>query len=420
MTSKWFRAIGLSAIVAALASLAAPGARADELRIGFLAPVTGSLAQIATDTMNGFKMYLDDHKGNFHGATVKFIVEDTEAKPAVAVLKAEELIKQSHIDLLIGGVLASTGYALAPVSTREKTVYISSIPASDNLTQRDADKYPYFVRTGWSSSQPSHPFGEWACQHGYKKVVTIAADYAFGYEVVGGFQKTFEACGGKIVQKMWPPINTVDFSPYISSIKSDADTIFILPVGAGALQLPKQLAESGIIPQKHLIGSGTSFDEFILPSMGDEVIGAVSPLQWSAALQTPKAVAFVKEYRAKFGKVPSYFSESNYTTAMMIDAVMAETHGKWPGGQQFIKLLTALKVDAPRGPVSFDDMRNPVQNVYIRQVEKKKMDGYPNAELWNMVIKTYPHVSQFWTFNKAEFLKQPVYSRDYPPCKYCE
>ncbi|HTT81753.1 MAG TPA: ABC transporter substrate-binding protein [Stellaceae bacterium] len=418
MTNKWFRAVGLSVIVAA--SLWVPQALADELRIGFLAPATGSLAQIATDMTNGFRMYLDDHKGDFHGAKITFIVGDTEAKPAVAVLQAEKLIKQNHVNMLIGGVLASTGYALAPVSTRETTVYISSIPASDNLTQRDADKYPYFVRTGWTSSQPSHPFGEWACKHGYKKVVTIAADYAFGYEVVGGFQKTFEACGGKIIQKMWPPINTVDYSPYISSIKADADTVFILPVGAGTLQLPQQLMEAGIIPKMHLIGCGTSFDEFILPHMGDEVIGAISPLQWSAALQTPKAVAFVKEYRAKFGKVPSYFSESNYTTAMIIDAVMQETHGKWPGGEQFIKLLTALKVEAPRGPISFDDMRNPVQNIYIRQVEKKQMDGYPNAELWNVVIQTYPQVSQFWTFKKAEYLKEPSYTRDYPPCKYCE
>jgi branched-chain amino acid transport system substrate-binding protein len=420
MTAKWFRAIALPAIAAALTPLAAPQAGADELRIGFLVPVTGSLAQIATDMTNGFRMYLDDHKGMLGGATVKFIVGDTQAKPAVAVLQAEKLIKQNHVNMLIGGTLASTGYALAPLSTREKTIYVSSIPASDNLTQRDADKYPYFVRTGWSSSQPSHPFGDWACAHGYKKVVTIAADYAFGYEVVGGFQKTFEACGGKIVQKLWPPINTVDYSPYISSIKPDADTVFILPVGAGALQLPKQLQASGIIPKKHLIGSGTSFDEFILPQMGDEVIGALSALQWSAALQTPEAVAFVKEYRAKYGKVPSYFSESNYTTAKMIDAVMQETHGKWPGSEKFIKLLTALKIDAPRGPISFDDMRNPVQNIYIRQVEKKKMDGYPKDELWNVVIKTYPHVSQFWTFNKEEYLKEPAYTRDYPPCKYCE
>jgi branched-chain amino acid transport system substrate-binding protein len=83
-------------------------------------------------------------------------------------------------------------------------------------------------------------------------------------------------------------------------------------------------------------------------------------------------------------------------------------------------MMQALKVDAPRGPVSFDEMRNPVQNIYIRKVERRKMFGYDKAELWNTVIKTYPNVSQFWKYDKAAFLKQPVYSRDYPQCKFCE
>ena len=48
------------------------------------------------------------------------------------------------------------------------------------------------------------------------------------------------------------------------------------------------------------------------------------------------------------------------------------------------------------------------------------MFGYPKDELWNAVIKNKSNVSQFWTYGKDAFLKQPVYSRDFPPCKYCE
>jgi branched-chain amino acid transport system substrate-binding protein len=53
-------------------------------------------------------------------------------------------------------------------------------------------------------------------------------------------------------------------------------------------------------------------------------------------------------------------------------------------------------------------------------VRKKREHGYDKDELWNSVVRTYPNVSQFWKYPKEEFLKQPVYSRDYPPCKYCE
>jgi len=73
-----------------------------------------------------------------------------------------------------------------------------------------------------------------------------------------------------------------------------------------------------------------------------------------------------------------------------------------------------------RGPVSMDDMRNPIENIYIKKVEKKEMFGYDKPELWNTVIKTYPDVGQFWTYGKDKFLAQPVYSRDFPPCKFCE
>jgi branched-chain amino acid transport system substrate-binding protein len=420
MTSKLLMRLGVVLACAgfALAGGLAPAAAQQELRIGFIAPTTGPFAQVGTDMTNGFKMYLDKVNGTFGGAKVKLIVEDSQAKPDLAVTKARKLILEDHVQMYIGGVLASEGYALAPVSTELKTVYISSIAAADDLTQRQLGKYPYFIRTGWTSSQPHHPLGQWACDQGYKKIVAVAADYAFGYEVVGGFQKAFEACGGKIIQKIWPPLGTKDFGPYIPTIKSDADAVFSLMVGPMALQFPKQIRNSGYT--KPIIGGGTSYDEAALPFMGDEAIGDVSALQYSAGLQTPENEAFVKTYRAKFGKVPSYFSESNYSTAMMIDDVMKETKGAWPGSEAFLSKMLALHVTTPRGPVSFDDMRNPIQNVYIKKVEKTTMFGYTKKELWNVVIKTYPNVSQFWTYGKEAFLKQPVYSRTFPPCKFCE
>jgi len=420
MTSKMVRLTGpaLAGACLMLAAGLAPATAADELRIGVIAPMTGPFAQVGTDMTNGFKMYLDQVKSNFGGAPVKLIIEDSQGKPDTAVTKAKKLILEDHVQLVVGGVLAPEGYALAPVSTAEKTVYIASVPAADDLTQRQLGNYPYFIRTGWTSSQPHHPLGQWACEQGYKKIVAIGADYAFGYEVVGGFQKAFEDCGGKIVQKIWPPIGTKDFGPYIPTIKSDADAVFSLMVGPMALQFPKQLRDSGYT--KPIIGGGTSYDEAALPFMGDEAIGDVSALQYSAGLQTPKNEAFVKEFRTKYGKVPSYFSETNYSTAMMIDDVMQETKGVYPGPEAFVAKMAALKVDTPRGPVSFDDMRNPIQNVYIKKVEKTKMFGYDKDELWNVVIKTYPNVTQFWTYGKDAFLKQPVYSRDFPPCKYCE
>ena len=136
--------------------------------------------------------------------------------------------------MLIGGVLASTGYALAPVLDRAQDAVYPVDPGGRRPDAARPAAIPVFDPHLWTSSQPHHPLGQWACEQGYKKIVTIAADYAFGYEVVGGFQKAFEDCGGQIVQKIWPPLGTKDFGPYIPTIKADADAIFSLMVGRDA------------------------------------------------------------------------------------------------------------------------------------------------------------------------------------------
>ena len=79
-----------------------------------------------------------------------------------------------------------------------------------------------------------------------------------------------------------------------------------------------------------------------------------------------------------------------------------------------MKALRATKIDTARGPVAFDEYGNIVGNVYIRKIERKE------GRLVNSVIYTYPEVSQFWTYDPKEFLKNPVYSRDWPPAKNLE
>lgn len=82
--------------------------------------------------------------------------------------------------------------------------------------------------------------------------------------------------------------------------------------------------------------------------------------------------------------------------------------------QALLEALRKVEIfDAPRGPVKLDKYQNPVQNSYVRQVQKV------GGKLQNIVIFTYPNVSQFWKYNPEEFLKQPVYSREFLPLRAC-
>ncbi|MBI2205508.1 MAG: ABC transporter substrate-binding protein [Candidatus Rokubacteria bacterium] len=409
------RKLSVTALVLlVLVAVALPAdAQKGPIKIGFLAPVTGGAAQVGKDMVNGLMMWLEEHGNQIAGRKVEVIVEDTQGQPNIALTKVAKLVESDKVHVLAGGLFAHVGYALAPRVDQLGVPMLYPVMAADDLTQRKPTKW--VVRNGWTSSQPNHPFGEYVAKTlGYKKVVTVAIDYSFGWEQVGGFQKTFEENGGQIVQKLWPPLGTTDFAPYLSQIKRDADAVFALMVAQSALRFPRQYQDAGLKARLPLLGGGTTFDEFVLPSLGDEALGAYSALMYSAALDTPINKKFVETYRKKYGKVPSYYSEVCYTTGRWINDAARAVGGDVENRESFLAALRKVEVpDAPRGPVKLDAHGNPVQNIYIRKVEKK------GGELWNTVIHTYPAVGQFWKYKPEEFLKQPVYDRNYPPCKAC-
>jgi branched-chain amino acid transport system substrate-binding protein len=384
------------------------------LRIGFIADITGTVAASGRDMLDGFQMYLGEHNSMLGAKQVQLIVEDAAGVPANALTKARKLVEQDRVHLLTAPLLASEAYAVRDYVADHGTPMIFMVASADDLTQRKGA--PNFVRTGWSSSQPSHPFGEWvATNDKYKKIATIGSDYAFGYEVVGGFQKTFELHGGEIVQKIWAPLGTPDYSPYVTQLRRDVDAVYAIPVGADVIRFAKAYRQYGLKDKIPLIGGGLLSDESLLRGMAPEdATGIVTCLHWAAGLETPQARKFVDAFNAKYHKDPSYYAETNYTGGMWIDTGVARINGKVDDRAAFLRALLAVQLpNAPRGPIRLDSYHNPIQNEYVRRVENQ------NGHLVNTVIQTFHNVSQFWTFPPAEFLKQPVYDRNYPPCRFC-
>jgi branched-chain amino acid transport system substrate-binding protein len=408
------RLVLVASFLAALGLVSPLAAQAPPIKIGFITALTGVAAQAAKDMVNGLTMYLDETGSQMAGRKVELIVEDSQGRPDVALSKLRKLVDHDRVHIVAGVLFGHIGYALAPKIDESGVPGLITVAASDDLTQRL--KYHWVVRTGWASSQPSHPCGEYAAKTlGYKKVAVIASDYAFAWEVVGGFQKTFEEAGGQIVQKLWVPLGAMDLAPYVARLRRDSDAVFTMIAGAPTIQFFKQYQEAGLTGKIPLIGGGPAVDEALLPSMGDEAIGVMTPLIYSAALETPANRKFVKDYRAKFGKVPSYFSETNYTSGRWIAEAVKAVGGKVEDREAFLAALRKVELpDAIRGPIKLDTRGNPIQNVYIRRVERNSA-----GELQNTVVLTVPAVSQFWKYSPEEFLRQPVYARDFPPCRAC-
>jgi branched-chain amino acid transport system substrate-binding protein len=403
---------GLVACGMALALLAAgdpAAAQQGPIKIGLIVPLTGVFSPNGRDMANGFTLALSQVGNRAAGREIQVVTEDDQGTPAQTVTKARKLVELDKVDLLVGPLAASSGYVLRDYVDEQKIPALYPVVSSDDLTQRKGT--PWIVRTGWSSSQPNHPFGEYAARVlKYRRMATIAYDFAFGWETVEGFQDTFEQNGGRIILHLWPPIGAPDYSPYLSRIPRDVDAVYATFSGGDALRFLQQYQGFGLAGRIPLIGNGTLTDEHILFEERDLAKGIVTPLHYSAALNTPANRDFVRAYVKAYSRVPSYYSEATYTGATFMLKGLEAIRGNVADRRAFVAAMRQVALpDAPRGSVRLDKWGNPVQNEYIRRVDI--ISGQPQ----NTVIFTYPNVSQFWTMNPDDYLKKPVYTRDVPP-----
>jgi branched-chain amino acid transport system substrate-binding protein len=407
------RRIALTALALTLGTLVAPGrgAAAETIKVGFMAPLSGIFAQAGKDMLEGIRLAFEQIGYQSAGRKIELIEEDSEGNPAVAQAKYRKLVAQDHIHVLTGVLLSNIGYGLIQPIERDQlpTLFLTT---PDDLTKKNVSKW--ILRTNFAASQPMHPLGDYAAKTlKYKKVVAIAMDNPFGHEQIGGFQRVFEDAGGRVVQKIWVPLNALDFAPYLTQVGKDADAVCAVFVAAQGVRFIKQYAEYGLKARLPLIGSGVMTDEHVIRNLGDEAVGAVGALIWAPTLATPANRTYLKLAEAKVGRTPAYFTAIMYSAGRWVAEAAKIVEGRVEDRERFLAAIRKASetVEDPRGPIKLDDLGNPTQNVYILKVEKV------GGKLTNTVVHTYPMVSQFWTYKADEFLKLPAYSRDYPPAR---
>src|SRR5499426_4422469 len=254
-------------LVASLVALFVGEATAQgPIKIGFISPLSGAIAAAGKDMYSGCELYWQETGWQAAGRKIEVTLEDNEGQPAAALTKARKRVENDKVHMLAGVILSNVAYALVPYVEGQEIPTMYPINSADDLTQRKRPKW--LIRTGFSAGGNMHPFGEYAAKVlGYKKVAVVSLDYAFGWEIVGGFQRTFEDNGGQVIQKLWVPLNVQDYAPYLTQIRKDADAVFVLALGRWTLLFAKEYATSlrGRIP---LIAGGTYTDEHVLPQLG--------------------------------------------------------------------------------------------------------------------------------------------------------
>ena len=409
---KFIQATGAGLGASALGFPSIVRAQGEPVRLGLLTVKTGPLASGGLDMERALVMYLRERNNTVAGRKVELFVADTAGVAATARTKTQELVEKNRVHALTGPLDAGSALAIDDY-IRSQQIPTMSVAAAEDMTQRKPN--PWFVRATSTSSHCSQPLADYCAKTlKYRRMAVIADDIPYGHEMVAGFQRVFEDAGGKIVQKLFPPLTVPDYGTYLAQMKTNIDGIFLGFAGSNGFRWFRQFNEYGLKGKINVVGGMTAFDEAVLRNMGDEVLGTLTACWYSAELDNPINRKFSPAFRAEAKYDPGFYAAATYVNGAVFQAAVEAVKGRIEDKQAFMKALRALKVDTCRGSVSFDAYGNVVGNVYIRKVERKE------GRLVNSVIHTYPNVSQFWTYKPEEFLKNPVYSRDWPPAKNLE
>jgi branched-chain amino acid transport system substrate-binding protein len=404
---------GLAGAGVGLAALRAPYVHAQApFKIGLLTVKTGPLAQGGIQMEQGLATLLKEKGSTLAGRKIELISADTGGNPAGAKTKAQELVERDKVNVILGPLAAFELLAITDY-VRDTQTPLISLAAAEDVTQRKAN--PFVIRPSASSAQCCHVMGDYAAKElKYKRAATISEDFAFGYEQMSGFLRVFEDTGGRVVKKLWPPLVTPDYTPYIAQI-GNVDCVFNGFAGSNPVKFMRSYADLGLKERVPLLAGWTAMDDALLRSLGDEAVGVISAAWYSAGLDTPANKRFVAAMQKDYGVLPGGYSAGMYIAGQCVEAAIQKSGGQADDRKAFAEILHDVSlIDTPRGAVKFDQYGNVVGDVFIRKCERK------GGQLVNTVIKTYPNVSQFWTYDEKQFLAAPVYGRDQPPARYLE
>ncbi len=383
-------ALALGASLLAAGALMAPMSAAHaqatapsnaKLKVGLMLPYTGTFASLGNAIENGFRLYVTEQGGKLSGREVEFVKVDDESDPSKATDNVNKLVKRDNVDVLVGTVHSGVAMAMAKVAKETNTLLIVPNAGADAVT--GAMCAPNIFRSSFSNWQPGYAMGEVLAKKGVKRVATITWKYAAGDEAVRGFKEAFEKGGGTVVKELNLPFPNVEFQALLTDIAATKpDAVFTFFAGGGAVKFVKDYAAAGLKKSIPLYGSGFLTDG-TLDAQGDAAEGLFTTLHYADSLSVPKDKSFRLNYAKTFKLQPDVYAVQGYDAAQILAIGLKATNGDVSKKAEFAAAVEAAKIDSPRGAFTLSKAHNPVQDIYLRQVEAKenKMVGIATKAL---------------------------------------
>lgn len=407
----------MAAIAVGLGTLTSV-ASAQELRIGVLATLEGSLTPLGHEALRGTRLALSEVNGTVAGRKVVLFTAPTNATPDSAINAARRLIEQDKVEIVIGPVSGSEGLAVVQFAKSNPNVtFVNGTAAAPEATYRDpVSNFFRFNADGvmWQAGLGTYAYNDLK----YRRVASISNDYSFGWAQMKGFSMEFCRSGGKIVERLWTPIGTTDFSSLIARIPKGIDALYVMLVGADATNFITQYVQAGApVP---LIAGTNTVDQTVLATLTrkqlrDFIVGTPSASPVVDDWTDQRYVQFVSAYKKAFPDgLPSPASAGlgYYLNTKAVIQALNEVKGDLSGSQQkFRAALSKVVVDGPAGTVRLDENRQGDATIFLTTV-KQGSDG----KLYNSFVKASRSVTQTMGMDRAAFMKLGVPTRDTIQC----
>ena len=343
-------------------------AQGSRIKVGFMLPYTGTFAQLGVAIENGVRMAIAEKGGKLGGREIEWVKVDDESEPSKGVENANKLVQRDKVDVLIGTVHSGVQMGIQRVA-RESGV-LNIIPNAGVHAATRALCAPNVFRTSFTNSQPPLALGKPMMDKGLKKAVWITWKYAAGDEAFEGFKDSYTKAGGTIVKELGLPFPNVEFQALlteIAALKPDAVACFF--AGAGAAKFMKDYAAAGLKDKIPLWGSGF-LTEGVLQAAGDAAEGVMTTMHYADSLDIPRNKQFRTAYAKEFKMQPDVYAVQGYDSGQLLLQGLAAVGGDIGNKAALYKAMESASIDSPRGKWTMSKAHNPIQDMYLRVVEK--------------------------------------------------
>ncbi len=352
---------------------------ADSIKVGVALDISGPFATIGAETRDGLNLAIERLDSKLGGVPTEFLQTDFAGNPEQANQLVNRYLQRDKIDFFTGPVASNAALAVGPALFAAQVPFLSSNPGPSQYAGKQCN--PYFFGVSYQNDTYDEAAGKVANEKGYKNVVLIAPNYPAGKDHLNGFKRLYQ---GAINDEIYTKVGQIDYAAEIAQIRSaKPDAVYFFLPAAMGINFIKQFVGSGLkdIP---LIAPGFSADQDVIAAVGEPTLGIYNTAHWAHDLEVPANVEFVAAFRKKYdGRYPTVYAAQAYDVIMAMDAAVRAVDGKVSDRAAVLAALKKADFQSVRGDFRYGPNNFPVQNYYLRIVDKDA-----NGQFTNKLVST--------------------------------